>query len=175
MFSFWAYILLGNDKTGKTTFQRLLTNELCLRNSQNLKPNFCGEIQHPRMPSGLETISVMNNSYQEKKHIYNCVDDFFKSHFKEADICILSSHVDGNCIAEIEEMMANLRSRAFNVAAVFFDNAWDSDCAKIANLNWDEKLWVQNTPLRSPDAIDAQLSRLAREFASLLIARSALQ
>src|ERR1039458_4265016 len=29
MFSYWAYVLIGNDKTGKTSFQRNLVSHLC--------------------------------------------------------------------------------------------------------------------------------------------------
>jgi hypothetical protein len=43
MFSYWAYILIGNNETGKTSFQRYLVSDLC-----NKQYNDCLAICQPR-------------------------------------------------------------------------------------------------------------------------------
>ena len=39
MLSHWAYLLVGENNTGKTTFQRKLVNTLCQKNYKNLRYN----------------------------------------------------------------------------------------------------------------------------------------
>jgi cobalamin biosynthesis Mg chelatase CobN len=177
MISRWAYILVGNDKTGKTTFQKRLISILCDKNKdKRLKCNQPFDITHPRMPRGVKNLSVMNRSYQEKKD-YKSIDDFFQKGFQEADICILSSHAHKPNANDVQEMINNLRHRAYNVAAVFFSNTYKDVAEEIRLLDWDERLTMENPPLKSTDeeAIDDQLLKAAHEFAYLLIARAPQQ
>lgn len=126
------------------------------------------------MPSGIKTLSTMNRSYQEKIDKYGEVADFFESHFKEADICILSSHTDNLSIDHLGKMLRELRIRGYNVASVFFSNAYDDDAAKISLLDWDERLWIDNPLTEQKEDIQAQIARKAGEFAHFLIARASV-
>lgn len=99
---------------------------------------------------------------------------FFRNHFKEADICILSSHAHKPAIDHVRDMIRESRLRAYNVAAVFFSNGYDDDAAEISLLYWHERLWLDNPPVDSDAAIQSQIARLANEFAHLLIARASV-
>ena len=125
MFSYWAYILIGNNKTGKTSFQRYLVSELCNQQYQRLPKNLVTDITHPRMPRGVATLSTMSRSYQEVPK-YDDVADFFWNDFKQADICILSSHTRKPAIDQLRVMIEQLRLRTYNVAAVFFSNGYNN-------------------------------------------------
>ena len=172
MLSYWAYILIGNNDTGKTGFQKYVVSELCDQQYQRLPRNLMTEITHPRMPRGVATLSTMNRSYQEIAD-YEDVAKFFRNHFKEAEICILSSHAHKPAIDDLKEMIRELRHRAYNVAAVFFSNGYNEDAAEISLLDWDERLWLNNPPAESDSEIQTQIQRLAKEFVQLLIARAA--
>ncbi|MCY4397228.1 MAG: hypothetical protein OXC10_19055 [Rhodospirillaceae bacterium] len=116
----------------------------------------------------------MNRSYQEIPK-YGDVGNFFRNHFKEADICILSSHAHNPAIDDLKEMIRELRRRAYNVAAVFFSNGYNADAAEISLLDWDERLWLDNPLVKSDAAIQTQIERLAKEFVQLLVARGVQQ
>ncbi len=175
MLSYWAYILIGNDSTGKTSFQRYLVSELGNQQYTRLPRNLLTDITHPQMLRGIATLSTMNRSYQEKKSEYRNVAGFFRNYFQEADICVLSSHTNGTAIDDIREMIRQLRLRAYNVAAVFFSNGFDSDAEQISLLDWDERLWLNNPEVSSPAEVRPQIEQLARDFVRLLIARAATQ
>ena len=83
----------------------------------------------------MATISTMNRSYQEKLSEYGDIESFFSGHFKDAGICILSSHAHSSSEAEIKAMIRELRLRAYNVAAVFFSNAYTNNAMQISLLN----------------------------------------
>ena len=174
MLSCWAYILIGNNDTGKTGFQKYVVSELCEHRYQRLPRNLLSDITHPRMPRAVATLSTMNRSYQEIAD-YESVAKFFGEHFKEAEICILSSHAHNPAIDDLREMIRELRLRVYNVAAVFFSNGFNEDAAQISLLDWDERLWLENPPADSDEQIQIQIERLAKEFAQLLIARAANQ
>ena len=174
MLSYWAYILIGNNDTGKTGFQKCVVSELCDQQYQRLPRNLVTEITHPRMPREVATLSTMNRSYQEIAD-YGDVANFFREYFKEAEICILSSHAHSPAIDHLRDMIRELRRRAYNVAAVFFSNGYNEDAVEISLLDWDERLWLDNPPADSHAKIQTQIERLAREFAQLLISRAAQQ
>lgn len=172
MFSSWAYILIGNNNTGKTSFQRNLVEELCGVHYKKLPRNIVKTISHPRTPRKLKTIFTSNRSYQELKREYKTVGDYFAKHFKGADICILSSHSDPASLSDVEEMIHHLKLRCYNVAGVFWSNGYDSGAETISLLPWQERLWIDNPPLAKKERVAAQLTSVAREFSELLIARS---
>ena len=174
MLSHWAYILIGNNETGKTRFQKCVVSELCDHQYQRLPRNVVTEIIHPRMPRGIATLSTMNRSYQEVAN-YRDVANFFQKYFEEASICILSSHTHGPAIDHLRDMIRELRRRAYNVAAVFFSNGYNEDAVEISLLDWDERLWLDNPPVDSHAGVETQIERLAREFAQLLISRASQQ
>src|SRR6266478_589014 len=80
MFSHWAYILIGQNDTGKTTFQRHIAFHLCGVRYSRLPSNVVNTITHPRCPKGLKTLFTSNRSFQEKKSIYKSVENYF-THF----------------------------------------------------------------------------------------------
>ena len=175
MLSKWAYVLIGNNDTGKTGFQRFLVSELCNRQYERLPRNLLSDITHPRMPRRVATLSTMNRSYQEKIPEYGDVANFFRSYFQEADICILSSHAHAPANDQLRETIRELRLRAYNVAAVFFNNGYNADAAEISILDWDDRLWLDNPAAGTEAAVRSQIEQLANEFAHLLVARAALQ
>lgn len=176
MFSYWAYILIGDNNTGKTGFQKYLVSELCNQKYQRLRRNRLSEITNLRMPQDFKTLSAMNRSYQEVAE-YGSVANYFRKHFVEADICILSSHAHHPANKQLREMIRELRLRAYNVAAVFFSNGYNNNnnTAKISLLDWDERLWLENPEAESEKDIQFQIERLAKDFAQLLVARAAQQ
>lgn len=175
MLSYWAYILIGRDNTGKTSFQKYLVHKLCNREYKDRLPsNLVTEITHPRMPRGIETLSTMNRSYQERIRDYGEVSNFFNEHFQDADICVLSSHTNNPAPDHLKQMIGELKLRRYNVAAVFFSNTYDKDTAKISLLDWDERLWIDNPHTEQESDIQIQIARKAEEFAYLLIARASV-
>jgi hypothetical protein len=169
MFSYWAYVLVGEDETGKTTFQRNLIRFLCGQQYNRLPSNVVNGITHPRCPRGLETLFTANRSFQEKKSKYKSIENYFAHFFKDADLCFLSSHSRQQDVAEI---IRQLRRRCFNVAGVFWSNAYREEEQEIVALPWTEVLWIHNPPLRPAPEIDDQLMRIAQEFCEMLISRA---
>ena len=175
MFSHWAYILIGNNNTGKTSFQRNLVSHLTGQYYARLPRNIVKDIKHPRVPRGLKTIFTCNRSFQEKRSEYKSVDYYFKHFFKDADACILSSHTGNDATREIAEMIQMLRRRCYNVAGVFWSNAFTDAAQEIALLPWNELLWIENPLVSGADQITSQLDRIAKHFSELLIARANVQ
>jgi hypothetical protein len=171
MFSRWAFILIGNNDTGKTSFQKYLVAELCNVHYKRLRRNMVTPVTHRRAPRKWETIFTCNRSYQEKLREYRSVEYYFEHFFQEADICFLSSHSHGDAREHVEQMIRELQRRHYNVASVFWSNAFDEEARMISQLPWQERLWIDN-PVVEASAIQGQLCRLAREFTELLIERS---
>ena len=175
MFSNWAYILIGNNNTGKTSFQRNLVSHLCGQTYARLPRNTVLNITHAQAPRSMATIFTCNRSFQEKRSEYKSIAHYFKHFFKEADVCILSSHANGASAAQVADMINKLKRRCYNVAGVFWSNAFDADAKEIAQLPWNEILWIENPILNGADQITAQLDQIAKHFSELLIARARTQ
>jgi len=177
MLSYWAYILIGSNNTGKTSFQKHLIAELCGSERKNLYSNTIHPIVPPHLPPGVAEISVMNSSHQEQKKYKNVID-FFQDEkgFKPAEICILSSRAEVPAAKHMSDMITELRYRAYNISAVFFSNKCREYAKEISLLDWDERLWLDNPELKpkSKTEIDAQIEQLAKGFAQFLIARARL-
>lgn len=172
MLSYWAYILIGENNTGKTNFQKNVVFDLCGKKYKRMSRNLLSEITNPQMPRGVGTLFTMNRSYQEGISKYKSVSGFFNDYFQEADICILSSHSNGQAIDHIREMMFELKCRAYNVAAVFLSNGWNADAAHISSLDWNERLWLNNKETKGEFAIQNQIEGLSSEFSRVLISRA---
>ena len=114
------FILIGDDRTGKTTFQKLLIEKICGQTYERLPTNLRFDISHPEIKRKYQNISFGNRSYQEKIGEYGTVDEYFQNHFSQADISIISSHLD---IGHITEMITNGRQRFYNVTGIFFSNS----------------------------------------------------
>ena len=160
----WAYILIGNDKTGKTTFQKELIQHITGSYKTKLYCNLIFPIEIRIGSRNSQTISFMNRSYQEKDSKYDTVQEFFTSDFKDTDIAILSSHL---CKTDIEEMIRELKKRFFNVEGVFFENSIALDYAvnqDISLLEWDERYFVQNPTTKDEAAQKNMIRKSALEF-----------
>jgi GTPase SAR1 family protein len=175
MFSHWAYVLVGNNNVGKTSFQRHLVNKLCGTNYQRLPRNLVTQITHRRSVRGWATIFTCNRSYQEKRAQYKSVARYFRFYFEDADVCILASHTNGSAQQDVPEIMRQLKRRCYNVAGVFWSNGFDQDAREMTLLPWDEVLWIANPNRRGSRRIDQQISEIAEQFADMLIARAPLQ
>ena len=112
--------------------------------------------------------------------MYISVDDYFKNpdHFKPADIAILSSHLDSN---DIDEIISCSKQRFYNIFGVFFSNSikWnDSINSQISNLNWDERLILDNEPVEENNEedrkiiIDRRLEEAADSLVTFIINRT---
>lgn len=175
MFSRWAYILIGNNDTGKTSFQRNLIAEFGGERYERLPRNVVTRITHPRAPRKLATLFTANRSYQEKLDEYESVENYFEKFFTAADICILSSHTSGDSRKQVEEMIHQLSRRCYNVAAIFWSNDFHESAEEISLLPWQERLWIHNPLLEDEDEIREQLVRIASEFSEMLLERSHTQ
>jgi hypothetical protein len=175
MFSYWAYVLIGKNDTGKTSFQKHLLWHLCERRPKRLQVNIVEHIVHPLAPKSLETLFVCNRSYQELRSRYKSVDNYFRNFFRDANICTLSTHTHGKSIDDADAMIRNLKSRRYNVAGVFWSNSFDDDARKIACLSWTELLWIENPKVRGEEEIKVQLERIALHFSQFLLARARIQ
>ncbi|WP_343659638.1 hypothetical protein [Chryseobacterium sp.] len=163
-----AYILIGDDKTGKTSFQKYLIHYLCgIDKFSKLNTNLIHSITHPESPRKLKTLFTINRSIQEKMGEYKSVENYFNTYFKDADICILSSHSHGKCINDIEKMISILHSKYYNVEAVFFTNHQNQNTSEISKLNWDSKNIIQNP--KNDKGWENQIENGAKLFGDLLI------
>lgn len=165
------FILIGDDRTGKTTLQKLLIEKLCNHSYDRLPVNIEFDITHPEIKRKYHRISFGNRSYQEKKGDYHTVDEYFSNHFKNSDIAFISSHLTPN---DIQEMITNGRRRFYNVNGVFLSNSIETNNnlnADISELDWDERFLIEN-PLIENNRIDNQLDIIAENFVDLIINRT---
>jgi len=140
----WAYILIGNDKTGKTNFQRILYSNLCLDKKERLDCNLDYKIKHLDKKEYYDRVSFMNRSFQEKSEYEKNVDVFFASFFNDKSISILSSHLDCQTIAK---MIIECKKRFFNVCGVFFSNSINLNPnlnAEISELEFNFRIIIDN-------------------------------
>jgi hypothetical protein len=134
VFSHWAYILIGENNTGKTSFQKNLVSHLCDKRYERLPRNTVMDITHPRAPKAFATIFTCNRSFQEKRSEYKSIANYFKRFFRDADVCVLSSHTHGESAQEIAEVIQALKRRCYDVAGVFWSNSFDGKAREITLL-----------------------------------------
>lgn len=175
MFSKWAYILIGDNNTGKTSFQKFLVESLCQETYLKLPTNVVKDIVHPRAPKKLKTLFTANRSYQEKRDEYLNPKNYIQNFFQDADICILSSHTHGSSIQDVQVMFEELKLRAYNVAGVFWSNDFGLEAQNISSLPWQERLWIENPLSEHKAEISSQIRQQAYEFAEMLVARAYTQ
>ncbi|MDI1254593.1 MAG: hypothetical protein PSV16_00705 [Flavobacterium sp.] len=165
------FILIGDDKTGKTTFQKFLIENLHNLSYQKLEVNLGFPIKHAQYNGIHNGISYSNRSIQEKLDVYKSIDEYFSKHFNPKDIAVISSHLN---FADVEEMIRHGKAKYYNVIGVFFTNSimYSPDRnSKISGLNWDERLVVEN-PHATGDVITKQLQENAESFVKMLIKRT---
>lgn len=168
------FILIGNDRTGKTTLQKLLIEKICGYASKKLSTNKLFDIIHPEIKIKYQTISFGNRSYQEKRNDYGTVDEYFQNHFQQADISFISSHL---LEADIRQMINNGRQRFYNVAGIFLTNSIESNQAgnsQISLLDWNERFIIENPTTEDNNQIDKQLNSIADSIVFLLANRTSI-
>lgn len=165
------FVLIGNDRTGKTTFQKLLIEKLHGITYEKLECNNAYALKKELDDAQLR-ISYSNRSYQEKavKYYGGTVDEYFAKHFNPTDVAVISSHLNKS---DVEEILKNGKSKFYNVIGVFFTNSITINPGfneQISALNWDERLVTDNPPATGT-AIDKQLEENASSFADYLVNR----
>ena len=168
----WIYVLIGNDRTGKTCFQKQLVKLLAHQDYDRLHCNLSFPIKHPHLIRKIETLSIGNRSIQEKLEIYKTVDDYFQNHFKNADICVVSTHLSE---ADARSIITNGQKKFYNVCAVFFSNSIEKQRQQneeISVLNWDDRWVVANQTTEDEAQQMTQLNKAAESFVQILIERT---
>jgi energy-coupling factor transporter ATP-binding protein EcfA2 len=169
----WLIILVGPNDTGKTTLQKKLIKLLSDDNRDiRLDCNCLFQITHSSLVRKLRTFSIGNRSIHEKLDEYESVEGYFSSHFCEADLCFISSHL---VVGDINQMISQGHRRFYNVCGVFFSNSIARDAegnANISDLPWDERLLAENEPTSDHTRWDEQLHRVAESIVRMLIERS---
>ncbi len=179
MRSHWAFVLLGQNNTGKSTLQRNLVNQLCGKHFKKLHSNRVHKITHPQLSTVVGDMFVMGRSIQEQAR-FSCVRDYFeRGGYQPADICILSSHSGSDNLSDVADFIKELRRDVFNVAGVFFENNTYEDLRNLSELAWDERIWLSNNHIanvRGPDdaKLKVRLQSISNRFQDFLIRRSAI-
>ena|ERR1035437_479020 len=155
------FILIGDDRTGKTTLQKLLIEKICGHGYTRLPTNLPFAIIHPEIKRKYQNISFGNRSYQEKIVDYISVDNYFQNHFQAADIAFTSSHLS---VSDIQQMINNGHIRFYNVTGIFWTNSISNSQngnSQISLLNWDERLIIENPTSEDNNIIEKQLNSIA--------------
>jgi hypothetical protein len=175
------FILLGDDKTGKTGFQKKVITDMCgVRSPKRLAVNTIHKINNQHVSRKFETLFTANRSFQELRRKYGSLDEYFDEHFRDADIVILSSHITergATLTAEVQDMIHHGHGRLYNVCGVFFENSVDIDevsNSELGRLNWDERWYAANPHSDDEAAIERQIQAAAREFVYMIAQRSHL-
>jgi len=174
-----ALCVLGDDRTGKTTFQKKIIKLLAYDNRDiRLDCNLLFDVKHSHLIRKLRNFSIANRSYHEKTTEYGSVEDYFNNYFREADMCFISSHVTHGgavYVDDIKQMITEGQRRFYNVCGLFFENSIAK--ARQANrdisvLHWDERWVVANPQTEEQEQQDSQLLRAAEELVQMLIERT---
>jgi hypothetical protein len=168
------FVLLGDDRTGKTTLQKLLIEKICLHSYDRLPVNLIFPIKHPEIKRKYLDISFGNRSYQEKSDEYGTVDEYFNNHFRDADIAFISSHLNPD---HAEQIIQNGHARFFNVVGVFFSNSIHFNLlanSRISSLNWDERLIIDNPINENQNVISNQLNLIADNIVIFIANRASV-
>ena len=168
------FIFIGDDRTGKTTLQKLLIDRLCGFGYDRLPVNRQFDIVHPEIKRKYQNISFGNKSYQEKIGEYKTVDSYFQNHFQPADIAFISSHL---VLADIQQMIVNGRNLFYNVNGIFWTNSIESNRtvnAQISSLEWNERFVITNPHSDIDQVIQRQLEQIADNIVALIINRTSI-
>lgn len=169
----WLLVLVGDDRSGKTTLQKKLIKLLSEDNRDiRLDCNLSFPINHPYLIKKIHTFSIANRSIQEKLDVYKSISEYFHSHFCEADLCFVSSHLK---IDDIGQIISEGHRRFYNVCGIFLSNsiAANGDCnAEISDLLWDERWIATNEITEDPAQQDRQLQGIAETIVQMFIERT---
>lgn len=168
------FIIIGDDKTGKTTLQKLLISRLCGFDYDRLPVNKLFEITHPEIKRKHQSISFGNRSYQEKVSDYETIDKYFQYHFQPADIAFISSHL---VLSDIQQMITHGKNMFYNVNGVFWTNSIINNEAansQISSLNWNERFVISNPYSDNEQIIHRQLDQIVDSIVALIINRTSI-
>lgn len=167
------FILIGDDRTGKTTLQKLIIERLCGIQYKKLEVNLAFNIMHPEIKRKYLKASFGNRSYQEKIDVYKTVDEYFSNnHFNPTDIAFVSSHLNPQ---DVEKMIRNGKEQFYNVIGIFFSNSIETSRvlnSQISALNWDERIVLDNPITDDDNLITRQLVTGADSLIYFLINRT---
>ncbi|MFW6016860.1 MAG: hypothetical protein ACOCRK_10520 [bacterium] len=178
MLSRWVYILIGDNDTGKTTFQKEILNILCSEKRNKLNCNVIFPITYPHAKGKLENLFLMSRSYKEKEDLgdYKSVSDYFNNHFvkdSSNDVIILSSRFNNS---HLKLMIEECHKRIYNVSGVFFSNSFNVNNSSVSLLNWDERLWFENPiVVKNSNEWEKQIKNIAIEFVKMIVNRVDIQ
>ena len=170
----FLFILIGNDKTGKTTLQKKLVDKLCWHKYSRLPTNRAFEVKHPDIKNKYKEISFGSRSYQEKTREYKSVENYFTKYFYPADIAFLSSHLNAR---DIDQMIEEGKKRYYNVYGIFWSNSIADDeetNSQIALLPWNEIFYIGNPNRKNKKDIEHQLDLIADSIVQLLERRTSI-
>jgi len=165
----YLFVLIGNDKTGKTTFQKKLIENLHGLTYDRLDRNNSFLLKSDNAEPDDVRISYISRSYQESAEEYGTIENYFNNFFNQQDVAVVSSHLN---VKQIESIIEHGKRKFYNVVAVFFTNSIMQSPAvnaDISALNWDERLIVDNPFVNGNELIDKQLAAAAKSFAKHLI------
>ena len=166
-------ILVGEDRTGKAQLQKNLVKLLSDDNRDiRLDCNLVFQVTHPHLIRKLRDFSIGNRSYQEKLQDYNSVTDYFRNHFRAADLCFISSHLNAS---DIQEMIIEGHRRFYNVCGLFFSNSISADPdgnMAASELAWDERWLATNDYTTDEEQQNRQLQYIAEMLLQMLIERT---
>lgn len=168
------FIIIGDDKTGKTTLQKYLIEKICNYDYDRLPTNLEFDITHPEIKRKYKKISFGNRSFQEKIGDYISVENYFEKFFKSSDIAFISSHL---MIKDIEEMINQGKMRFYNVTGIFWTNSIKYNKKRngeISLLNWDERLVIENPIATSDNQIEKQLNDITENIVTFLANRTSI-
>lgn len=172
----WAFVLIGNDRTGKTTFQKHVVNIFTdQQRHQRLDCDLIFKISHPEISIKINSLMIGNRSIQERiPKAFLSIQEYFEKHFKDADICIISSHLS---MANLKEIIDSCHKKFYNIGAVFFSNSIGNSNTSELNrdaslLQWDRRFLVTNPLQEDQKVIDEQIRLAAESFSEMIIKRS---
>jgi hypothetical protein len=177
----WLFILVGDNRTGKTTVQTELVELLNGRRYKRLPSNEARPLTHPYFLRKFRAVFVAGRSYQELKNKpqplgYTSVEDYFDrkldSASSEVDLAFMASHLNDEVV---REMIREAHRRFWNVCGVFFTNSIAANHQKnvaISELDWDERWLGENAPTSNSRKQDRQLRQVADAIVQMLMERS---
>jgi len=170
MLKYWAYVLVSDDRTGKTTLQKEILLRLCgIDNFRRLDSNQEYRISNVLMPSSVKTLYLIGRSYDEQGVT---ASNHYSLSFHTSDIVFLSFHAKITNVPEIAKLFQLLRADFYNVSGVFFQNCQTTAAREIARLNWDEVIWLNNPLLKNTDDAPSQLRDIGTRFSRFLVDRA---
>jgi hypothetical protein len=175
----WMFILIGNDRTGKTTIQKALVELLNGTHHERLASNQTYDVTHRYFLRKCRKFFVAGRSYQElrgKPNEYESVEQYFDRKFGDAyhkcNFGFMASHLDAVVIGE---MIREVHRRFWNACAVFLTNsisAKPQQNADISELTWDERWVAENAQSDESETQDRRLRRIAETMVQMLIERT---